>query len=117
MLGFIALAGFVVSLGVMRVRVLPKQKRALLEPGAFKEMPYTFFTLGLCKCYETPHLLKHQLSHNPLSFFLHRSIYANILRSVVCYPRRHHGSEPWFLPTTDSECGFSVRPDPSQLHS
>ena len=46
-LGFIALAGFVVSLSVMRVRVLPKQKRALLEPGAFKEIPYTFFTAGL----------------------------------------------------------------------
>ncbi|MCJ1386091.1 hypothetical protein MMC17_009216 [Xylographa soralifera] len=46
-LGFIALAGFVVSLSVMRVRILPKQKRALLEPGAFKEIPYTFFTAGL----------------------------------------------------------------------
>ena len=30
----------------MRVRVLPKERRALLELGAFKEIPYTFFTAG-----------------------------------------------------------------------
>jgi len=47
LIGFIALAGFIVSLSVMRVRVLPKQRRALLEPGAFKEIPYTFFTASL----------------------------------------------------------------------
>ena len=47
MIGFIALTGLTVSVCVMRVRVLPQQKRALLEPKAFKELPYTFFTSGL----------------------------------------------------------------------
>ena len=47
LIAFIALAGFLVSLSVMRVRVFPKERRALLEPGAFKEVPYTFFTASL----------------------------------------------------------------------
>jgi len=47
LIAFIALAGFLVSLSVMRVRVFPKERRALLEPGAFKELPYTFFTASL----------------------------------------------------------------------
>lgn len=46
-IGFIAISGVAVAVFVMRVRVLPTQKRALLEPKAFKELPYTFFTLGL----------------------------------------------------------------------
>ena len=46
-IAFIALAGCLVSLSVMHVRVLPAQKRALLELAAFKELPYTFFTLAL----------------------------------------------------------------------
>lgn len=37
-----------ISLSVMRVRVFPKEKRALLELAAFREPAYTFFTLGLC---------------------------------------------------------------------
>lgn len=31
----------------MRIRVHPKEKRALLELAAFREAPYTLFTLGL----------------------------------------------------------------------
>lgn len=31
----------------MRLKVLPKEKRALLELTAFREPPYTFFTIGL----------------------------------------------------------------------
>ena len=46
-LGFLALALSTVSLSLMRVRVLPKEKRALLEPAAFREPPYTLFTIGL----------------------------------------------------------------------
>ena len=41
------MAGVLVSLGVSRVRVLPKQKRALLELSAFREAPYSMFTIGM----------------------------------------------------------------------
>ncbi|KAH6614359.1 major facilitator superfamily domain-containing protein [Chaetomium sp. MPI-SDFR-AT-0129] len=44
--GFLALAGLCVSCAVMRVRVLPKSVRRLLEPRAFLEVPYTMFTIG-----------------------------------------------------------------------
>jgi len=37
-----------ISLSVMRFRVFPKEKRALLELAAFREPAYTFFTLGMC---------------------------------------------------------------------
>ncbi|KAL2152604.1 hypothetical protein VTH82DRAFT_5788 [Thermothelomyces myriococcoides] len=45
-IGFLALAGLLVSCAVMRVRVLPKSVRRLLEPRAFLEVPYTMFTVG-----------------------------------------------------------------------
>ncbi|KAI4160258.1 MAG: hypothetical protein L6R39_000253 [Caloplaca ligustica] len=35
-----------ISLSVMKVRVKPAQKRELLQLSAFKELPYTLFTLG-----------------------------------------------------------------------
>jgi len=42
-LGFIALATCLFSISVMRVREMPKKKRSLVEPSAFKEAPYSFF--------------------------------------------------------------------------
>lgn len=46
-LGFIALATLIVSIAVMKTRLPPpKQTRALLDLRAFKNMPYTFFSLG-----------------------------------------------------------------------
>ncbi|OAA54526.1 Major facilitator superfamily domain, general substrate transporter [Niveomyces insectorum RCEF 264] len=45
-LGFLALAGLLVCCAVMRVRVLPKSTRQLLEPRAFREVPYTAFTVS-----------------------------------------------------------------------
>ena len=35
-----------ISLAVMKMRVVPAQKRKLWEPTAFKEKPYLFFTIG-----------------------------------------------------------------------
>jgi MFS family permease len=46
-LGFISLATSLFSVAVMRVRVMPKQKRALLELSAFKEFPYAMFCVAL----------------------------------------------------------------------
>jgi MFS family permease len=46
-LAFIMLATLAVSLSVMRTRILPVQKRALLDIPAFKEKPFIFFTLGM----------------------------------------------------------------------
>ena len=46
-LGFISLFASLVSIAVMKVRVMPVQKRALLEPSAFKEAPYTLFCIAL----------------------------------------------------------------------
>lgn len=36
-----------VSLSVMRTRILPARKRALLDLPAFKEAPFVLFTLGM----------------------------------------------------------------------
>ncbi|KAK4244362.1 major facilitator superfamily domain-containing protein [Corynascus novoguineensis] len=44
--GFLALAGLAVACAVMRVRVLPKSVRRLLEPRAFLELPYSAFTFA-----------------------------------------------------------------------
>lgn len=46
-LGFISLSTGLVSVAVMKVRVMPKQKRALLELAAFKEFPYALFCVAL----------------------------------------------------------------------
>lgn len=46
-LGFISLSTCLISVAVMKVRVLPKQKRALLELSAFKETPYAVFCLAM----------------------------------------------------------------------
>lgn len=40
------MATLAVSLVVMKVRIKPAQKRELLQLSAFKELPYTLFTLG-----------------------------------------------------------------------
>lgn len=45
-LAFIMMVTLGVSLTVMKVRIKPAQKRELLQLSAFKEMPYTLFTLG-----------------------------------------------------------------------
>ncbi|KAH0156048.1 MFS general substrate transporter, partial [Aureobasidium melanogenum] len=45
-IGFIALATLVVSNSVMRIRVLPAARRAVLDLKAFTELPYLFFVLG-----------------------------------------------------------------------
>lgn len=46
-LGFISLVTCLISVAVMRVRVMPKEKRALLELSAFRETPYTIFCIAL----------------------------------------------------------------------
>lgn len=46
-LGFISLSTCLISVAVMKVRVMPKQKRALLQLSAFKEFPYAIFCIGL----------------------------------------------------------------------
>lgn len=46
-IAFIALAGQLISLSVMRQRQMPKQKRALLDLAAFKEPPYAFYCVGM----------------------------------------------------------------------
>ncbi|KAL7969022.1 major facilitator superfamily domain-containing protein [Trichoderma sp. SZMC 28014] len=47
-LGFISLATLMISIAVMRTRLPPpKQARALLDLRAFKNMPYSFYSLGL----------------------------------------------------------------------
>ncbi|MCJ1367598.1 hypothetical protein MMC16_006732 [Acarospora aff. strigata] len=45
-LGFLALALSAISLSLMRIRVLPREKRAFLELAAFREPPYTLFTVS-----------------------------------------------------------------------
>jgi len=46
-LGFISSVTSLFSVAVMRVRVVPKQKRALLELSAFKEFPYAMFCVAM----------------------------------------------------------------------
>ncbi|CAD6572258.1 MAG: hypothetical protein ASARMPRED_005210 [Alectoria sarmentosa] len=46
-LGFISLATCLVSISVMRVRQMPKQRRSLVEFAAFKEVPYSLFCLAM----------------------------------------------------------------------
>lgn len=46
-LAFVCLGTCAVSMAVMRVRVTPKQKRALLQLSAFKEMEYTLFCAAM----------------------------------------------------------------------
>ena len=45
--GFIVLATFSVPLSIMRLRTRPKEKRAFLEPKAFKEVPYSLINVGI----------------------------------------------------------------------
>lgn len=46
-LAFIMLGTLAVSLAVMRTRVLPGKRRALVDVRAFREAPFVFFTLGM----------------------------------------------------------------------
>ena len=46
-LGFISLVTCMFSVLVMRPRIMPKQKRALLDLAAFKEWPYTLFCAAI----------------------------------------------------------------------
>jgi MFS family permease len=46
-LGLISLVTSLFSVAVMKVRVMPKQKRALLELSAFKEFPYAMFCVAM----------------------------------------------------------------------
>ncbi|KAJ2973369.1 hypothetical protein NQ176_g6650 [Zarea fungicola] len=46
-LAFVCLGTSAVSIAVMRVRVTPKQKRALLQLSAFKEMEYSLFCVAI----------------------------------------------------------------------
>ncbi|EER24620.1 hypothetical protein D8B26_005030 [Coccidioides posadasii str. Silveira] len=46
-LGFIMLSTQLVSIVVMRVRVVPDKKRAILDLAAFKELPYFFFVFSV----------------------------------------------------------------------
>jgi MFS family permease len=45
-IAFLMLGMMLICIAVMRVRVLPPQKRRLLEPRAFLEVPFTMFNLG-----------------------------------------------------------------------
>lgn len=44
---FIALGTLSISICIMKQRVMPKQKRKLLDLDAFKETPYTLYCLGM----------------------------------------------------------------------
>lgn len=46
-LGFVALGTISISLSLMRARVFPEEKRALIQLNAFKELPYTLYCLAL----------------------------------------------------------------------
>lgn len=46
-MGFISLATSLFSVAIMKPRVLPKQKRALLELKAFRELPYAIFCVAM----------------------------------------------------------------------
>lgn len=46
-IAFIVLATLLVSVSIMKTRLKPGKSRALLEPAAFKEIPFTLFTAGL----------------------------------------------------------------------
>jgi MFS family permease len=46
-LAFISLVTSLFAVAVMKVRVMPKQKRALLELSAFKEFPYAMFCVAM----------------------------------------------------------------------
>lgn len=46
-MGFICFCTLMVPVSVMRVRIVPKQRRKLLQLSAFKEMPFVLFCLAL----------------------------------------------------------------------
>lgn len=46
-IGFIALGTLMISLSVMKQRVMPKQKRKLIDLDAFKEAPYTIYCVAM----------------------------------------------------------------------
>jgi len=46
-LGFISLGTCAFSVSVMRVRRMPKQRRSLIEPTAFREAPYGLFCIAM----------------------------------------------------------------------
>ncbi len=46
-IAFIALGTLAISLAVLKPRIKPAKKRSLLEPVAFKEAPYTLFSVTL----------------------------------------------------------------------
>ena len=46
-LGFISFAVLCIPVSVMKMRMTPKKKRALLLPSAFKNIPYTLHTVGV----------------------------------------------------------------------
>ncbi|KAL7786730.1 major facilitator superfamily domain-containing protein [Trichoderma ceciliae] len=45
-IGFIALATLLLCICIMRVRIQPKSVRRMLEPRAFKELPYSMFSFA-----------------------------------------------------------------------
>ncbi|KAI0314322.1 MFS general substrate transporter [Amylostereum chailletii] len=45
-IGFIALGMLIIAIAVMKRRVLPSGRRRLLDLSAFKEIPFSMFTLG-----------------------------------------------------------------------
>lgn len=46
-IAFISLGTLAISLVVMKPRIIPAKRRSLLEPAAFKEPPYTLFSIAL----------------------------------------------------------------------
>ncbi|OJJ29864.1 hypothetical protein ASPWEDRAFT_73266 [Aspergillus wentii DTO 134E9] len=49
--GFVALFGLLISCLVLRVRILPANRRKLIDWVAFCEAPYTLFSIGLFLCF------------------------------------------------------------------
>ena len=97
-LGFISLGTVLFSVAVMRVRVQPKQKRALFEIKAFKEPPYTLFCFGMffgfigesnstniCMSHIPPLCRQYFLSHNHLHPTNHLTP-TRLLRPLLLHP-------------------------------
>ena len=78
-LGFFALAGCLVSICVMRVKVLPKERRALFDLTAFREVPFTVFTVSLFLAfmglyvpifYIQSYAIQEQITNTNLGFYI-----------------------------------------------
>lgn len=76
---FIALGTLSISISVMKQRVMPKQKRKLLDLSAFKEGPYSFYCLGMFLAFASfygpvyylqPYAIQTGITDTSLGFYL-----------------------------------------------